>query len=75
MNNTNNKSKLSICTIGNCTRRLSTLDFIVEKSTKNLYHQACCEPDLFWRSKCGRQGGKSLNERCAIKDKESSKIK
>mgnify|MGYP004535879531 CR=1 FL=1 len=32
-------------------------------------------PGLFWRSKCGKQGGRSLNERCAIKDKESSKIK
>lgn len=73
MNNTNNKVQLPISIIGSCTRQLSKLKFMDKKPTKNLYHQACCEPDLFWRSKCGRQGGKSLNER--IKDKESCKIK
>ena len=58
--------KLSI--IGNCSRNMSSLQFMKEKETKKLYSHACYEPDLFWRSKCARQGGRSLNERCTIKD-------
>lgn len=30
-------------------------------------------PGLFWRSKCGRQGGRCLDDRCAIEN--SSRFK
>ena len=65
MNNINNKN-FTIPIIANCSRHLSTLNFIKEKPIKNLSDHACYEPDLFWRSKCARQGGRCLDDRCTI---------
>lgn len=49
-------------------KQMLSLDFKKETPTKNLSYQACCEPGLFWRSKCAKQGGRCLNECCTIKD-------
>lgn len=68
MNNNIDNKIFAISIIGNCTRQFARLDCIKEKPTKNLSDLACYEPDLFWRSKCARQGGGYLNARCIIKN-------
>ena len=62
------KKLLDINTLGTCYKNMASLYFKKQKQALNLYSHAHCEPDLFWRSKCVRQGGRSLNERCTIEN-------